>query len=139
MYKPVAISFLISTLLAAPAFAGAITDLGAASPPGLPVNTAGAGLENPLMAKLAPADLRAALLGCHAPGCAGGVSQYLNLANSYKFATGTFMPDGTPDTLVLSGDKPARTSMPEPATYALLGFGALGMLALRRSRPSVTI
>jgi hypothetical protein len=90
--------------------------------------------------KLSSSNLLATLQACAAPGCAGGAPDYVSLNNTYQYFSLTAgAPNGTPDKLVLSTGLPTPSSVPEPATFALLGFGALGLLALRRSRPNSTI
>jgi hypothetical protein len=139
MFKLLSTSLIISTFIAVPALAGSITvDVGSVSQPGSqnaasePTGSAG----SPEVAT----DYMSTLVGCAAPSCTAGVTQYVSLNNSFKYSILTAIaPGGTPDNFVLPGDTQNQSSLPEPATFALLGFGALGLLALRRSRPSSSI
>jgi len=134
MFKHFSTSLIIATLLTAPAFAGSITfDVGSVSQ-AAPETTRSAGSPD------AAADYMSTLVGCAAPACTGSVTQYVSLNNSFKYAMLTAIaPGGTPDNFALPEDTQNQSSLPEPATFALLGFGALGLLALRRSRPSASI
>jgi hypothetical protein len=96
------------------------------------VNSIGQGFN---INQLTAANLLATLIGCNAPGCTGGIAQYADLANSYKYFVITTIGDnlngGTQDDFVLDSIE-FENQVSEPATVALLGFGMLGMLAMRR-------
>jgi hypothetical protein len=96
------------------------------------VNSIGQGFN---ISQLNSSNLLATLIGCSAPGCTGGIAQYADLANSYNYfvitTTGLNANGGTTNDFVLDSIT-FENQVEEPATVALLGFGMLGMLAMRR-------
>jgi PEP-CTERM motif len=101
------------------------------------LNTMGATLD---LTGLTSGNLLATLIGCSAPGCTGGVTQFVTLP-TWNYFVLTGIPNnangsGSND-FVLSEDiftKSNNSNVPEPLTVALFGAGLLGLGGLRRRK-----
>jgi hypothetical protein len=96
------------------------------------VNSIGQGFN---INQLNSSNLLATLIGCSAKGCTGGIAQYADLANSYEYFVITTIGanvDGYADDDFVLDSITFADQVAEPASIALLGFGMLGLLAMRR-------
>jgi hypothetical protein len=96
------------------------------------VNSIGQGFN---INQLTSANLLATLIGCPGPSCTGGIAQYADLSNTYEYfvltTTGENANGGSTNDFILESIT-YDIAVTEPATVAVLGFGVLGMLAMRR-------
>lgn len=98
------------------------------------LNTMGSSLD---VSKLGSANLLSTLIGCNAPGCTGGTTQYVTLPTWNYFvvtATPSNSAEGASNDFILSEDILTSSTVPEPVTVSLFGAGLIGMGALRRRK-----
>ncbi len=102
------------------------------------LNSMGATLD---LSSLTSGNLLATLIGCSAPGCTGGVTQFVTLP-TWKYFVLTGIPSNangsgsndfvlSEDILTGSGN---HNTVPEPLTVSLFGAGLLGLGTLRRRK-----